>query len=129
MILLASAFEALEPRALLPGSPGALLRKWRRAALALHLFYLPGYLQGLIWQSSHLWLILYIAVALETLLLLAFFYKYAAWRSGLQRLSGNVYTFIGLLLILIPGGIAVALPLAGRVLYKALDRAKNNWTA
>lgn len=122
LLLLGTVFEFLEPKELLPDSRRALLSKWRRNALALHLFYLPAYGLAALGQSGHGWLILYAAAALETLLALLFFYKYSIWRPGSERISGGVFTAIGLLLVFLPGGILAAIPMAVWVGWKGLRR-------
>jgi len=122
LMLLGAVFEFAEPKELLPIDQRALLRKWRRYALALHLFFLPGYLIAAFWQWEYIWLILYAALALEAMLALLFFYKYSVWQPGLERVSGSVFTAIGLVLVLLPGGILAALPMAVWTGAKALRR-------
>ena len=126
LVLLGTLFESLEPKELLPEGQYALLRKWRRYALALHIFFLPAYTLGLLGQAMPFWLVLYGLAALETLLALLFFYKYSVWRPGLEQATGSAFTTIGLLLVLIPGGILAAVPLAGWVAYKGI-RQMNQW--
>ncbi|MCC6459179.1 MAG: hypothetical protein IT260_01835 [Saprospiraceae bacterium] len=122
LVLLGTVFEALEPKELLPRNRRALLRKWRRNALALHLFFSPAYVLALLWQTEFYWLILYAAVAIECLLALLFFYKYALWYPGREQLGSSVFTAIGLLLVVLPGGILVALPMAVWAGWKGLRR-------
>jgi len=119
MMLISTMFQHLEPIALLPRNSRVMWAKWRQYALLVPMFFLPGVLQALIWQTDYVWLILYAAVALETYLLLAFFYKYAVWRPGLQGISGNSYSLIGLLLVLMPGGLLIALPMAAWAVFRA----------
>lgn len=127
LMLLGAVFEFAEPKELLPGDRRALLRKWRRYALALHLFFLPAYGLGAIGQWEHIWLVLYAVLALETMLALVFFYKYSVWQPGLERLSGSVFTAIGLVLVLLPGGILAALPMAVWTAVKAVRRMQYWW--
>ncbi len=122
LLLLGTVFEFSEPKELLPDSRRALLSKWRRNALVLHLFYLPAYGLAALGQPGHGWLILYAAAALETVLALLFFYKYSVWRPGAERVSGGVFTAIGLLLVLLPGGLLAAIPMAVWVGWKGLRR-------
>lgn len=124
LMLLGAVFEFAEPKELLPGNQRILLRKWRRYALAFHLFFLPAYGLALIGQWEYVWLVLYAALALETMLALVFFYKYSVWQPGLERLSGSVFTAVGLVLVLLPGGILAALPMAVWTGAKALRRMK-----
>jgi hypothetical protein len=128
LMLVSITFQFLEPVALLPRDKHALWVKWRQYALILFAFFLPGFLQALIWQSDYLWLILYAAAAFQTYLMLTFFYKYAVWRPGLQGLSGNTYSLIGLLLVLMPGGLLIALPMAARAAFRARTTIQN-WCA
>ena len=122
LVLLGTVFEALEPKELLPRSRKAMLLKWRRNALALHLFFVPGYALAAVWQTDFYWLILYAALALESLLALLFFYKYAVWYPGREQLGSAVFTAIGLLLVVLPGGILVAIPMAVWAGWKGLRR-------
>lgn len=128
LVLLSSSFEYLEPKELLPVHHRELIRKWRRTAAIFHLFFSPAYLQVLIWQPGYFWLLVYAIAALETQLALVFFYKYALWQPGVQRLSATLYTAIGLILILLPGGILIAVPLAAWTTRRGLKRIKQWWS-
>ncbi len=126
MLLLSMVFQFVEPIALLPHSTRALFARWRQYALWTLVFFLPGILSALVWQTDYGWLILYAVVALETYLMLVFFYKYTIWRPGLQDVSGNSHAMIGLLLVLTPGGLLIALPMAVRAIYRAKKQV-NDW--
>lgn len=119
MLLVSTMFQYLEPVALLPGSTGAMWAKWRQYALLILVLFTPGILPAIVWQPDYFWLILYAVIALETYLMLAFFYKYAVWRPGLQGISGNSYSLIGLLLVLMPGGLLIAWPMTAWVAFRA----------
>ena len=80
-----------------------------------------------LWQWSYYWLLLYAILALETLLALAFFYKYTLWQPGMQRLTGSLYAAIGMLLVLVPGGILAAIPLAVWTTVRGVQRLDNWW--
>lgn len=122
MLLLGAVFEFLEPKELVPPNRKALLSRWRQNALALHLFYAPGYVLALAGHPGQFWLILYAGAALETLLALSFFYKYSVWSPGLERVSGGVFTAIGMLLALVPGGLLIAIPMSIWISWKAVRR-------
>lgn len=122
LLLLGAVFEFLEPKELVPPNRKALLARWRQNALALHLFYTPGYLLALSGHPGHFWLVLYTAAALETSLALTFFYKYSVWSPGLERISGGVFSAIGMLLALIPGGLLIAIPMSVWIGWKAFRR-------
>lgn len=125
MLLLSLLFQYVEPVALLPRNVRALWAKWRQYALLTLLFFLPGLLQVLVVQIGFVWPVLYALVALETYLMLVFFYKYAVWRPGLQSISGNSHSTIGLLLALMPGGLLIALPMAARAAFRAKKQITN----
>jgi len=128
MLLWSMAFQYVEPIALLPRSTRALFAKWRQYALWTLVFFLPGVLLAAAWQTDYTWLILYAVVALEIYLMLVFFYKYAVWRPGLQGVSGNSHAMIGLLLVLMPGGLLIALPMAARAAFRARKKVAN-WSS
>lgn len=125
MLLVSMMFQFVEPITLLPRDTHAMWAKWRRYLLLFLVFFLPGILQALIWQRDYGWLTLYALVTLETYLTLVFFYKYAVWRPGLQSISNNSHSLIGLLLVLMPGGLLVALPMAARAVYRAQKKLTN----
>ncbi|MFN0016252.1 MAG: hypothetical protein ACKVU2_17060 [Saprospiraceae bacterium] len=125
LLLLSTVFQYVEPIALLPRSTRALFAKWRQYALWTPVFFLPGILSAVAWQPDFGWLVLYAVVALETYLMLVFFYKYAIWRPGLQGVAGNSHAMIGLLLVLMPGGLLIALPMAARAALHARMTVRN----
>lgn len=126
MMLISMVFQYVEPVALLPRDAHAMWVKWRQYALLILVFFSPGVLFAALWQPDYALLILYAVVALETCLMLTFFYKYAVWRPGLQGVSGNAYSLIGLLLLLLPGGLLIALPMAAWAAYRAKNQI-NDW--
>lgn len=125
LMLASSMFQTIEPGVLLPRGQRSLLAKWRHYALLWFIFYLPGTVQALIWQTDYLWLVAYALVALEAYLALVFFYKYAVWRPGLQGLSGNAYGAVGILLVLIPGMLLIALPMVVWAAFRARKKVAN----
>ena len=126
MLLVSMTFQYVEPVALLPRSTSAMWVKWRQYALLFLVFFAPGILLASCWQTDYIWLILYAVIALETYFMLTFFYKYAVWRPGLQGISGNTYSLIGLLLVLMPGGLLIAWPMAAWVAFRA-NRQMTSW--
>lgn len=127
LLLLGTVFEFAEPKELLPSGKPELWRKWRRNSAAIQFFFLPAYGLALFGQPEYAWLVLYAALSLAVLLTLLFFYKYSVWQPGLERLGGGPFAAIGMLCVLLPGGILIALPMSIWTARKAFRRMTNWW--
>jgi hypothetical protein len=126
-LLISSAFEWVEPPALIHWNKYFFFHKIGRHSLFIHLILLPVYSLALIFHPEEYYFTLAGLVVLQLALVFSIFYKYALYRPQVRRLPQSMVHAIFFLFLLIPGFQAVCLLLCVWYGIKARKTMRYFW--